>query len=288
MYLTNIDKIYFPEPQYTKNDVLNYYEQISKVLLPYLYDRPLMVRRFPEGVHNKGFFQENFEAIPKFATTYNYVTNYFFNTVNIICQNKSTLTYLANKATIEFHTWHSRLTNTQRPDYAVIELKPINTNFEKVIAVALAINDLLNKLEVKPSIKTSSEDELHIYIPLGNLYTYKQAYSFAKLISIEIHKRIPSITTLSNVFEDNNGKVLINFKNNVLGGSVTAPYTLNATPTATVSTPITWDEVDNNLNPRNFTLKSVPLRLKERGDVWKDALTKNGIDMIEVLEQWTF
>lgn len=288
LQMTNLENMYFPVHGFKKRDLIDYYENIADTILPYIFDRPLEVERFPSGIHNKGFFQHEFHEAPPYATLYKYSANYFTNTSYIVCQNKPTLMYLANKAAIEMRPWLSRLTSIQKPDFAVIELIPYNTNFEKVIAVALEINDILVNMEIKPLVKTSGEHSLHIYIPLGNLYSYQQTLNFAKLIALLVHKRMPSITSIENYQEYRKNKVYIDYTQNRSGETVTAPYSVLATHSAIVSTPLSWEEVDIELNPRTFNIKSIPLRLKEKGDVWKNMYKREGINMIEILEQWAF
>lgn len=280
---TNLDKVFWPKEKYTKGDLIKYYQKMAPVMLPYLKDRPQSMHRHPDGIDGESFFQKDQQHLPEglptaamFSETENRYINY------LLCQDQQTLMYMANLGCIEINPWNSRFQTPDHPDYLVLDLDPLEVSFEKVIETAQAAQRLLKAAKIPSFPKTSGATGLHIYIPLGGLYTTEQVVQFAKVLAYLIHQQIPSITSVERSPAKRRRKVYIDYLQNRQNQTVAAAFSVRPRPGATVSTPLKWSEVKHGLKPTNFTVKNIFSRLKKVGDLWKGVLGK-GIDLTKAL-----
>ncbi len=283
--LTHLDKIYWPKYGYTKGNMIDYYKSVSEFLLPFLKDRPLTMHRFPEGIDNEGFFHKDLvDEHPSWVKTHTVFSKSAEKKVHyLLCQNPETLLFIANLGTVELHPWMSRIEHLNNPDYFVVDLDPHQVGFDRVIECALVIRELFEKLEIESYPKTSGFTGLHICIPLGAKYTYKQALEFGKILSTLINNKLPKLTSEVRNPELRHKKIYLDIYQNRKGQTIVAPYSLRPSKEATVSTPLLWSEVNSKLDPVNFTIKTVPLRLSRHGDLFKEILGK-GIDIEKILK----
>jgi bifunctional non-homologous end joining protein LigD len=305
--LTHLDKIYWPEEGYTKFDLLHYYLEIAQIILPYLQDRPAILKRYPNGIRppatqsetktkttskkpdrgtdlrirDGGFFQQNVDptTAPPFLKTVQLETTESGHPVNYaVYTNLASLLYLTNLGTIAHNPWHSRLAKLDYPDYLVFDLDPHEAPFENVVQLALALRDILQQEAGLTSyIKTSGSSGLHLFVPLqAGCYLYQEAAHFAEELARLVVSRNPKISTLERRLEDRQPQqVYLDWLQNARGKAVAAAYTVRAKPAATVSTPLEWQEVEQaRFNLSDFTIKTVPVRLKERGDPWADLFNQ--------------
>ncbi len=276
--LTHLDKVFWPDEGYTKGDVINYYEKIADIILPYLKDRPESLNRHPNGIKGESFFQKNItQEIPQTAKTVAIkssagVVNY------LICNNKETLLYMANLGCIEINTWTSRVGSLKKPDFMIIDLDPGTVPFNKLIEVAKVAYEVLENACTDSYIKTSGKKGLHIMVPFEAKYSHDEARLFCELIVKNIHERLPNLTSLERHPDKRKNKVYLDYLQNREGQTIAAPYSLRPWPGATVSTPLKWEEVKTGLSPEKFTIKTIFARLKKYGDLWKPVLGK-GIDI---------
>ena len=183
--ITNPDKVFFPEKQWTKGDLLGYYEAVSPWMLPYLVDRPLVLTRFPDGIHGKSFYQRDAPAfVPDWlerkvlwSESAEREVHYF------IAQNTESLVYLANMGAIPIHAWHSRITDLEHPDWCVLDLDPKEAPFEDVVEIATEVKNLLDEIELPGFLKTSGASGLHILLPLARQLTHRQATTLGELLA---------------------------------------------------------------------------------------------------------
>ncbi|MFQ5493348.1 MAG: non-homologous end-joining DNA ligase [Candidatus Dojkabacteria bacterium] len=284
--LTNQDKVLWPERGYTKGDLINYYRSIVRYLLPYLKDRPVTMHRYPNGVNEEAFFHKDLKdtQYPSWVKTKSIKsrTEGGKRTHYILVNNEETLTYLANLASIEIHPWHSRSGNLNKPDYAIFDLDPHGIEFKRTVEVALETHKILDSLDVPNYIKTTGFTGLHIGIPLGAKYTYKQVQVFLQLLSVIVNHRLPKITSVERLSKDRKNKIYLDIMQNFRGQTIVAPYSVRPSKDATVSTPLRWSEVESKLDPKRFTIKDVPGRVKKKGDLWKGVLGR-GINLSKVI-----
>ena len=283
---TNLQKIYWPGEGYTKGDLIDYYQSVSKFILPYLKDRPQSLNRHPNGIGGKSFYHKDMdtEQLPEWLRTKNIYSKSNDKGIDyLICNDAATLVYMANLGCIEINPWHSTWQKPGHPSYMMLDLDPGNISFIDVVNTALVIKELCDDIDIPCYCKTSGATGLHIYIPLGSLYDYEQAKTFAEILADITHKRLPSTTSIERPVAKRKDKVYIDFLQNRSGQTIAAPYSVRPRPFATVSTPLEWDEVNHKLSPELFTIKNIGKRLEKKGDLWKPVLGK-GISLGKALD----
>lgn len=272
--LTNLDKIYWPEEEYTKGDLIDYYRDISDYIMPYLKDRPHSLLRHPNGIEGKSFFQKDIaDTAPDWLKTVKVESESRNKEIEyLVCTNKPSLLYMVNLGCIEINPWFSRVKKLDNPDYMVIDLDPLDISFDMVVETALTVKEVLDEAGAKCYCKTSGATGLHIYVPLNSKYNFAISKEFAHLIVRVVNKRLPDITSLERNPEKRRGKVYLDFLQNRIGQTVAAPYSVRPRPGAPVSTPLDWKEVKPGLDPAGFTIKTIQKRLKKTGDIFKPVL----------------
>jgi bifunctional non-homologous end joining protein LigD len=269
--LTNLDKIYFPEDRYTKGDLLGYYDAVAPLILPHLKDRPLSLKRYPNGIHEPFFFQKNTpESYPDWLRT---------ETIDgiryVLAQDKKSLMYLTNLGCIDENPWMSRIGSLGNPDYILIDLDPYECEFGKVVEAALLVKEKLDKIGLMGYPKTTGGDGMHVYIPIKAEYTYEQARSFAEVIARLLAGERPDLfTTPRSVAKREKDRVYFDYLQISESKTISAPYCARAYPGAPVSTPLTWDEVTPKLHPSQFHIKNAPKRFVRTGDLFEGVLKK--------------
>lgn len=271
--LTNLEKIYFPKDKITKGDLIKYYESIAPYLLPYLRERPESLRRMPNGVHGKAFYQKNLTDAPKWfktvrikGSTSNEVIQY------PVIEDVQGLLYVINLGCIDLHPWFSRKSKLDHPDFLVIDLDPDDNPFSEVIKVAKEFHLLLDKLKVPHAVKTSGASGIHIGIPLEARYTYDEARVFAERVARLVHKKFEAVTSLERNPGRRRGKIYLDCLQNRRGQTLAAPYCVRPLDGAPVSMPVTWKELKPSFKPGAFTLKNALKRIKRFKDPWRMVL----------------
>ncbi|MNQ88444.1 putative ATP-dependent DNA ligase YkoU [compost metagenome] len=277
LHLTNQNKIYFPDDKITKGDIVQYYNEVADLILPYLKNRPQSMNRFPNGIAGTSFYQKevDVEKSPSWLKTKKIFSESNDADVNyLICNNKETLLYMANLGCIEINPWNSTIQHIENPDWLVIDIDPDNQDFTEVVKTALTVKEVMDELETECLCKTSGATGLHVYIPLGAQYDYDSTKILAELIAKEVQSRLPETTTLERSIKKRDRKIYIDFLQNRRGQTLAAPYSVRPKPGATVSTPLEWSEVNDDLHPSQFTIKNVLSRFEKKGDLWKPVLEK--------------
>lgn len=286
LHLTNQNKIYFPDDAVTKGDIVNYYSEISDLILPYLKDRPQSMYRFPSGINQTGFYQKDvdLDKIPSWLKTEKIFSESNNAAIDyLICNDKATLLFMANLGCIDINPWNSTIRHIDNPDWVVIDIDPEKDDFKEVVKTALAVKEVMDGFETECYCKTSGASGLHVYIPLGGKYDYDSVKLFAELIAREVNSKLPETTTLERSIKKRNHKIYIDYLQNRKGQTLAAPYSVRPKPGATVSTPLEWSEVNAKLSPSQFTIKNVIRRFEKKGDLWKPVLGK-GADIKAVIE----
>lgn len=283
--ITNPDKMYWPDAQLTKYDLLDYYIKMSDYILPYLKDRPESLHRHPNGILGDSFYQKDHENLPHWTDTVAITSQSSEKELNyLLCQNQASLLYMNNLGCIELHPWHSTIYQLDRPDYAIIDLDPSPENtFEEVIETALVVKDVLDRAKINGFCKTSGASGLHIYIPMGGLYSYEEARDFTKLLCVYINEALPQLTTMERSLKKRGPKIYLDYLQNRKGQTIAAAYSVRPEKYATVSTPLEWSEIKTGLKIRDFTLKTVPNRVDLIGDGFKEIL-RQGISMEKAID----
>jgi len=282
--LTNLDKVFWPEDGITKGDLIGYYETVAPLVLPYLDDRPVVLTRYPDGIHGKSFFQKD---APEFAPSWLRTARIWSEQPRrqidyIVIDSVDALRFVANLGTIPLHVWASRVRSLERPDWLVLDLDPKGAPFTDVVKVALATREVLDRLELPSHVKTSGATGLHILLPLGARYSDDQVRSFAQLLATLVVQAVPRIATVARPLRARGGKVYVDWGQNGRGQTIVAPFSVRPLPGAPVSCPLRWDEVTPALDPRRFTIRTVPERFEALPDPLAPVLME-AIDLGDAL-----
>jgi bifunctional non-homologous end joining protein LigD len=273
--LTHLDKVYYPDDGITKGDLLRYYYEVSRVILPYLKDRPLIMKRYPNGITGQFFHQHDVDEAPDYARTVRLDVVEGHTVDYIVCDNLPTLLYLSNIGAIERHPWHSRIKNIDHPDYFVFDLDPgKGVAFSTICEVASSARDILERLGLASYAKTSGSRGLHVYVPIKPVYSYEQVADFAEQVAGLIALENPAAATVErSLTKRKRGQIYVDHLQNARGKSVVAPYSVRPKPCATVSAPLKWDEVKRKkITTGDFTIRNIVKRLERQGDLFKEVL----------------
>lgn len=285
---TNLNKIYWPDEKVTKRDLINYYYQVAPYILPYLKNRPQSLNRHPNGINGKSFYQKDVTGkVPDWMETYLYHTDGSNEDKHFLLgNNEATLLHMVGMGCIEINPWSSTVKKPDYPTWCIIDLDPDKNSFAQVIEAAQVTKQVLDSMGVPSYCKTSGSTGLHIYIPLGNKYTYEQSKEFARIIVTLVHREIPNYTSLERTVANRNGKMYLDFLQNRAQATIAAPYAVRPKPGATVSMPLHWDEVKKGLQMKDFTIFNAVERITSMGDIFKPVLEK-GIDLKKVIKAFS-
>lgn len=266
--LTNADRILFPEVGVTKGEVLRYYESIAPLLLPYLRWRPVTLERMPSGIDGPRFWQKNTpghypEWIPRVELSSKLGKPVHYTLVNDV----KALLYLVNQGAITFHAFLSTIDRLDRPDLVLFDIDPGAASFRDAIWVAKKLREVLAEREFDSMVKTSGKSGLHVFVSWNVRGGYEEAREWAMHVAKDVVVSLPKLATVERLKAKRGDRVYIDVIQNARGHHVVPPYTLRATPKATVSMPLEWDELTWRLDPESFNIRSVlkDLRLKLRG-----------------------
>ena len=273
----NLDKVWFPKEKCTKRDVLNYYDAVSELILPHLKDRPLSLKRYPNGIHEDFFFQKNIpDTYPDWLRIEPIPSEHRGEDIRfVVADNRSTLLYLTNLGCIDQNPWMSRVQSLDCPDYVLIDLDPVECPFAKIVEAALLVKQVLDRIKLNGYPKTTGGDGMHVCIPIESRYTYEQARTFAEIVSQLVLAEKPDLfTTPRSVEKRRKNRVYFDYMQIGFSKTIAAPYVLRAYDGAPVATPLAWDEVKVGLNPHDYHIGNAVGRFREVGDLFAPVLTK--------------
>ena len=265
--ISNPNKIFWPAEKYTKGDLIEYYKAVSKWILPYLRNRPLVLTRFPDGIDGKSFYQKD---APEFAPDWIRTEPIWSNDTQrnikyFVCDDVESLIYIANLGAIPLHIWASRVGSLEQPDWCVIDLDPKEAPFSDVIRTAEVLHRICEASGLPNYVKTTGKTGLHIMIPLGRQLTYAQSRTLGELLARLVIRELGNIVTITRHVTKRGDKVYIDYLQNRHGQLIVAPFIVRPLPGATVSMPLTWDEVDMSLDPKDFTIRTAIDRMERLG-----------------------
>jgi bifunctional non-homologous end joining protein LigD len=284
---TNLKKIYWPGDKYTKGDLIEYYRAVSKWMLPYLANRPVVLTRFPDGIDGKSFYQKDapvfapdwMRTIPIWSEDTQREIRYF------ICDGEEALLYLANMGSIPLHIWASRDGSLELPDWCVIDLDPKEAPFSDVIRCAQVLRRVCEAVGLPSYVKTTGKTGLHILLPLGRQCTYEQSRMLGELLARVVLRELGDIATITRHVTKRGDKVYLDYLQNRHGQTIVAPFSVRPLPGATVSMPLLWDEVNSSLDPRNFTIMTALGRMDQLGADPVFAVLESRPELSEVLNR---
>ncbi len=255
--VSNLNKVLYPKPGFTKGQVIDYYIRIAPVLLPHLKDRPLTMKRYPDGVEGEFFYEKNCPAHrPKWVQTAKLWSEGNQRIMQYCLANDlSTLVWAANLADLELHTSLSRKNNIERPTMMVFDLDPgAPADIVQCCQVGIWLRDLLSKLKLKSWAKTSGSKGLQVYVPLNTPVTYDDTKGLSRLLAQHLEREHPALVTSNMSKAMRKGKVFVDWSQNDEHKTTICVYSLRAKEEPTVSTPVTWNEVENCLKKKNADL----------------------------------
>jgi bifunctional non-homologous end joining protein LigD len=272
---SNLKKVYYPAEGYTKGDVLHYYDCVSSLILPHLKDRPLSLKRYPNGIHEEFFFQKNTpDTFPSWLRTELIDSEHTGRPIRyVFAEDRASLLYIVNLGCIDHNPWMSRSPHLENPDFVLIDLDPQECPFELIVDAAIMVKRILDKIGLKGYPKTTGGDGLHVYIPVEPIYTYDETRTLAELIARLVIAGTPEMfTTPRSVAKRQKNRVYFDYLQNAKSKTIAAPYVLRAYPGAPVATPLEWDEVRRGLHPSQFDIRNAVDRFAERGDLFAGVL----------------
>jgi len=272
---TNLKKVFYPAEGFTKRDVINYYDAVSELILPHLKDRPLSLKRYPNGAESEYFFQKDTpETFAPWLRTEMIDSEHAGKPIRyVFAEDHASLLYLANLGCIDHNPWMSRSQSLDNPDFILIDLDPQECPFEMIVEAALLVKKTLDRLGLIGYPKTTGGDGMHVYVPIEPIYSYEEARTFADLISrIVIAEKKEMFTTPRSVAKRQRNRVYFDYLQIGKSKTIAAPYVLRAYPGAPVATPLDWSEVKKGIEPKQFNISNVRERFKEKGDLFRGVL----------------
>jgi bifunctional non-homologous end joining protein LigD len=284
---SNLKKIYWPTEKYTKGDLIEYYRAVSKWLLPYLANRPIVLTRFPDGIDGKSFYQKDapvfvpdwIPTIPIWSEDTQREIRYF------ICDCEEVLLYIANMGSIPIHMWASREGSLELPDWCVIDLDPKEAPFSDVIRCAQVLHRICESVGLPNFVKTTGKTGLHIMLPLGRQCTYEQSRMLGELLARCVLRELNDIGTITRHVTKRGDKVYLDYLQNRHGQTIVTPLSARPLPGATVSMPLEWDEVNESLDPKAFTIRNAPERMEQFGTDPVLGVLDMKPDLVDILDQ---
>jgi bifunctional non-homologous end joining protein LigD len=272
--VTSLDKVSFPRDGITKGGLMRYYTRVAPVLLPILADRPLALKRYPDGIDGPAFFQQNATKYPPVVRVEKVKTEAGKAAPRFIGGDLPTLLYLVQIGTIALHVWQSRVGSLDYADYSTIDLDPgEGVRFAQVIELARMLGQRIRELKLAAAVKTSGSRGIHIAIPLPPGTNFGASMRLAERLAEGIVAARPELATLERRIEERpRGTIYIDAQQNARGKSVVSAYSVRARKGAPVSAPLRWPELTGTLRLERFTVRTMPRRVARVGDLWGDAL----------------
>jgi len=277
--LTNLRKIFWPDLRITKGDLLQYYADVAGALLPHIRNRAMVMKRYPHGAAGAFFFMKR---APTPRPPWIEICRIDHGSGNVIdfpmIQDEAALLWVINLGCIDLNQWYATCDDVDRPEYLHFDLDPgAGATFSRVIESALIVREALELLKMRPLAKTTGSKGMHVYVPIVRGPEQKQVWLFAKALAHELAARHPALMTAEyRVAKRPHGRVLVDYNQNRWGSTLASVYSPRPRPEATVSTPITWEEVERGVRLEDFTIRNVPARVKRVGDLWKPLLQARG------------
>jgi bifunctional non-homologous end joining protein LigD len=273
--LTNLRKIFWTGLGLTKGDLLQYYADIAAALLPHLRDRAMVMRRYPNGAAGESFFMKR---APSPRPPWIELCSIDHGSKGVIdfpmIQDRASLMWVVNLGCIDLNQWYARKDDVNRPDYLHFDLDPgPGATFDHVRETALVVHEALEALEMPSFAKTTGSKGIHVYVPIVRGPEQKDVWLFTKALASELAARHPALITAEyRVAKRPHARVLVDYNQNAWGRTLASIYSVRPRPEATVSTPVTWQEVRRGIRIEDFTTRNVPARVQEIGDLWAPIL----------------
>lgn len=277
--LTNLRKPFWPELGVTKGDLLRYYAQVSEALLPHLRERAMVMKRYPNGARGDFFFMKRAPSSRPDWISICTIGHASKNVIDFaIVQDLPSLLWIVNLGCIDLNPWYARCDDVDRPDYLHFDLDPVtDTTFARVREAALVVHEALEALGMPALAKTTGSRGIHIYVPIARGPTQKQVWGFAKEVALTLAAHRPKLVTAEyRVSKRPADRVLVDYNQNAWGRTLASVYSVRPRARPTVSTPVTWKEIERGVETDDFDIANVPARIRRRGDLWAPLLRARG------------
>jgi len=284
--LTNLRKIFWPGLGKTKRDLLLYYSAISRCVLPHLKDRAMVMKRYPNGIEGKFFFMKR---TPPYRPEWLETCSIAHGSGSIIdfpmAQDAASLLWIVNLGCIDLNLWYSRCNDVDRPDFLHFDLDPVPpAEFAQVRHVALLLKAYLDERKADSFPKTTGSRGIHVYVPIHRNPIQKEVWTVAKKIAFELARKFPAVITAEyRIALRPPGRVLVDYNQNAWGRTLASVYSVRPQPGATVSAPVTWDEIEAGISISDLTIDTVPARVEKWGDLFKPVLRRRRRCNLELL-----
>ena len=285
--VSNLRKVFWPDLRLTKGDLLRYYAQVAPVLLPVVADRPLVMKRHPNGIGGKAFYQQRAPSPVPAGVRVEELESDTEVPNRVVGGSLKTLLYMAQLAAISQDPWFSRVTSPDDVDHIAIDLDPPESvPFSTVLDVARWVRDELEALGASGFPKTSGADGLHVYIPMPRGTPYEAGLLYAQIVATIVATRHPRAATVERSVRARGKRVYVDYLQNIRGKTLACAYSARASDYAGASTPLTWQEIDAGVDRRDFTILTLPGRLRTVGDLWAGLRRAKGAKLTAV-ERYT-
>jgi bifunctional non-homologous end joining protein LigD len=277
--VTNLRKIFWPELGLTKGDLLQYYADVADALLPHIRRRAMVMKRYPHGAAGEFFFMKR---APTPRPPWIEICRIDHGSKGIIdfpmIQDRAALMWVINLGCIDLNQWYATCDDVDKPDYLHFDLDPgEGAGFDRVLETARVVHEALETLAMRAVAKTTGSKGIHVYVPIVRGPDQKEVWTFAKALAFELAARHPSLITAEYRRENRpRGRVLVDYNQNRWGSTLASVYSPRPRPQATVSTPVTWKELDRGIRIEDFTMLNVPARIRKLGDLWKPLVGTRG------------
>lgn len=266
--VSNVEKVFFPDCGITKGEIVDYYARVAETMLPHVRGRIVTMRRFPNGITGKSFYQKEVpDYFPEWIKRVE-VKKEDGRLVQLVIENAATLVYLANQACITPHVWLSRAVSRDRPDRLIFDLDPSNSDFAPVRDGARQLREMLQQAGLHPYLMTTGSRGLHLVVPLDESASFDETRNFAQQVAEDLAARDPKHFTVEQRKAKRKGRIFLDTFRNAYAQHGVAPYAVRAKPGAPVATPIDWKEL-GSIEPQKYTVKDIFQRLSRKTDPWK-------------------
>jgi bifunctional non-homologous end joining protein LigD len=276
--LTSADRVYFPDDGITKGDLFEYYGRVADTIVPHLKNRPFTLKRYPHGITQEAYFQKQApKGIPDWIPTRQFVTHpreggardVDFALVN----SRDALLWMVQMNCVDMNAWYSRVDKPARPDYVVFDLDPDEDAFQNAIRVAHLVREALEEPDLRSYVKTSGASGIHVLVPITRRASFQDTYDFAELVSRGVEAQDPELATTEWLKRKRpKGSVLVDHRQNGHGKTIASAYSVRPKPGAPVSTPLRWEELTDDVRPRDFGMREALARIEQHGDLYEPVL----------------
>jgi bifunctional non-homologous end joining protein LigD len=276
--LSSRDRVLFPDDGITKGDLFEYYDAVADAIVPHLKDRPFTLKRYPHGITQESYFQKQApKGIPEWIPTRQFTTHPRGGGSRLVdfalVNSRHALLWMVQMNCIDMNAWYSRVDKPERPDYVVFDLDPPDDAFANAIKVAHLVKEALEKLDLRSYVKTSGASGIHVLVPITRRSTFDETYDFAERVSRGVEERNPGLATTEWLTRKRpEGAVLVDHRQNGHGKTIASAYSVRPRPGAPVSTPLRWEELTEDVRPRDFGMREVLERVDLHGDLYTPVL----------------